>query len=231
MLVEIGHFALVLALLVAAVQGIVPLVGAQARSRALMDLARPAALLQLGLVALVLRDLHPCPHRLRFLGAERVREFEPEKPMLYKVTGAWGSHEGSMMLWVFMLALFGGLVALFARSLPASLRARTLAIQGLLGFGTLLFILATSESVRPSVPDPGRRPRPQPAAAGSGPRLSPAVSLFRLCRLFDHLFVRDRGLARGPGRRRLGALGAAVGFDGVVRADPRHRDGQLVGLL
>jgi cytochrome c-type biogenesis protein CcmF len=60
------------------------------------------------------------------------------KPMLYKVTGAWGSHEGSMMLWVFMLALFGGLVALFGQALPAILRARTLAIQGLLGVGTLL---------------------------------------------------------------------------------------------
>src|SRR5207244_11612835 len=66
------------------------------------------------------------------------------KPMLYKVTGVWGSHEGSMMLWVLMLTLFGGLVAAFGRALPTTLRARTLAIQGLLGFGTLLFIIATS---------------------------------------------------------------------------------------
>ena len=144
MLVEIGHFALILALLVAAVQGTVPLVGAAAKNRALMDLSRPAALLQLGLVALAFAI---------FIHAHIVSDFSvlnvfanssTSKPMLYKVTGAWGSHEGSMMLWVFMLALFGGLVAYFGRALPASLRARTLAIQGLLGFGTLLFIIATS---------------------------------------------------------------------------------------
>ena len=144
MLVEIGHFALVLALLVALVQGTVPLVGASVRSRALMDLAQPAALLQFGLVALAFAV---------FMHAHIVSDFSVRnvfenshtaKPMLYKVTGVWGSHEGSMMLWVLMLTLFGGLVAAFGRALPTTLRARTLAIQGLLGFGTLLFIIATS---------------------------------------------------------------------------------------
>ncbi len=155
MLVEIGHFALVLALLVAAVQGTLPLVGAAARNRALMDLARPAALLQFGLVASSFGV---------FIHAHIVSDFSVlnvfensslSKPMLYKVTGAWGSHEGSMMLWVFMLALFGGLVASFGRPLPASLRARTLAIQGLLGFGTLLFIIATSDPFARLFPVPG----------------------------------------------------------------------------
>ena len=144
MLVEIGHFALILAMLVALAQGTVPLVGASVRSRALMDLARPAALLQFGLVALAFAT---------FMHAHIVSDFSVRnvfenshtaKPMLYKVTGVWGSHEGSMMLWVLMLTLFGGLVAGLGRALPASLRARTLAIQGLLGFGTLLFIIATS---------------------------------------------------------------------------------------
>jgi len=144
LLVEIGHFALVLALLVAALQGTVPLIGAAASNRALMDVARSAARLQLGLVALAYAI---------FIHAHIVSDFSLlnvfensslSKPMLYKVTGAWGSHEGSMLLWVFMLALFGGLVAFFGRGLPASLRARTLAIQGLLGFGTLLFIIVTS---------------------------------------------------------------------------------------
>ncbi len=144
MLVEIGHFALILALLVAAVQAVVPLAGAQAKSRALMDVARPAALLQLGLVALAFATfIHA--HVVSDFSVRNVYENSSlSKPMLYKVTGVWGSHEGSMMLWVFMLALFGGLVACFGRTLPASLRARTLAIQGLLGFGTLLFIIATS---------------------------------------------------------------------------------------
>src|SRR5438445_496173 len=144
MLVEIGHFALVLALLVAAVQSVVPLIGASVRSRPLMDLAPPAALLQFGLVALAFAT---------FMHAHIVSDFSVRnvfensntaKPMLYKVTGVWGSHEGSMMLWVFTLTLFGGLVAALGRLLPATLRSRTLAIQGLLGFGTLAFIIGTS---------------------------------------------------------------------------------------
>jgi cytochrome c-type biogenesis protein CcmF len=144
-LVEIGHFALVLALLVAAVQGVAPLVGAGARSPALMDVARPAAMLQFALVALAF---------FVFMHAHIVSDFSlrnvyensnTAKPMLYKITGVWGSHEGSMLLWVLMLSLFGGLVAWLGRTLPARLRARTLAIQGLLGFGTLAFILFTSD--------------------------------------------------------------------------------------
>ena len=145
MLVEIGHFALVLALLVAAVQGVVPLVGAAARNPPLMDVARPAAILQFALVALAF---------VVFMHAHVVSDFSVRnvyensntaKPMLYKITGVWGSHEGSMLLWMLMLSLFGGLVAWFGRTLPAGLRARTLAIQGLLGLGTLAFILFTSD--------------------------------------------------------------------------------------
>src|SRR5205823_4753641 len=76
------------------------------------------------------------------------------KPLLYKITGVWGSHEGSMMLWILMLALFGGLVAAFGRALPTALRARALAIQGLLGFGTLLFVIATSNPFDRLLPAP-----------------------------------------------------------------------------
>ena len=154
MLVEIGHFALVLALLVALVQGTVPVFGASVRSRPLMDLARPAALLQFGLVALAFAT---------FMHAHIVSDFSVRnvfensntaKPMLYKVTGVWGSHEGSMMLWVLILTLFGALVAALGRLLPASLRARTLAIQGLLGFGTLAFIIRTSDPFDRLLPAP-----------------------------------------------------------------------------
>jgi cytochrome c-type biogenesis protein CcmF len=154
MLVEIGHFALVLALLVALVQGTVPIVGASVRSRPLMDLARSAALLQFGLVALAFAA---------FMHAHIVSDFSVRnvfensntaKPMLYKVTGVWGSHEGSMMLWILILTLFGALVAAFGRSLPAGLRARALAIQGLLGFGTLAFIIGTSNPFDRLIPAP-----------------------------------------------------------------------------
>ena len=154
MLVEIGHFALVLALLVALVQGTVPLVGASVRNRPLMDMAQSAALLQFGLVALAFAT---------FMHAHIVSDFSVRnvfensntaKPLLYKVTGVWGSHEGSMILWVLMLTLLGALVATFGRPLPAVLRARTLAIQGLLGFGTLAFIIGTSNPFDRLIPAP-----------------------------------------------------------------------------
>src|SRR5262252_10879780 len=111
MLVEIGHFATVLALPVALVQAAVPLAGAAVRDAALMALARPAALAQFGLVALSFA-IFVDAHIVSDFSVRNVYENSSlAKPMLYKVTGAWGSHEGSIMLWVFMLALFGGLVA------------------------------------------------------------------------------------------------------------------------
>ena len=193
MLVEIGHFTLVLALLVAAVQGTAPLAGAAAARRALMEVARPAALLQFGLVALA---------GAIFMHAHIVSDFSVlnvfensslEKPMLYKVTGAWGSHEGSMMLWVFMLALFGGLVALFGGRLPPRLRARTLAIQGLLGFGTLLFIIATS--------NPFARVFPVPA---DGRGLNP--------------LLQDPGLAFHPPFLYFGYVGFSITYSFAIAA-------------
>src|SRR5260370_41097802 len=108
MIVEIGHFALVLALLVAAVQGTVPLVGASVRSRPLMDLAQPAALLQFALAALAFAV---CMHAHVVSDFSLRNVFENSntaKPMLYMVTGVRGSHEGSMIVWVRDHRLFGG---------------------------------------------------------------------------------------------------------------------------
>ena len=154
MLVEIGHFALVLALLVALVQGTMPLAGASVRSRPLMDTAQPAALLQFGLVALAFAVFMHAHIASDFSLRNVFENSNTAKPMLYKVTGVWGSHEGSMMLWILMLTLFGALVATFGRPLPAGLRARTLAIQGLLGFGTLAFIIGTSNPFDRLIPAP-----------------------------------------------------------------------------
>src|ERR1700720_2102833 len=154
MLVEIGHFALVLALLMAAVQGTVPLVGASVRSRPLMDLAPPAALLQFALVALAFAVFMHAHIASDFSVRNVFENSHTAKPFLYKVSGVWGSHEGSMMLWVLMLTLFGGLVAAFGRALPTALRARTLAIQGLLGFGTLAFMIGTSNPFDRLIPAP-----------------------------------------------------------------------------
>jgi cytochrome c-type biogenesis protein CcmF len=144
MLVEIGHFALILAFVVATVEGIVPLVGASSGSRALMDLCRPAAFLQLAFVALAFA-IFVDAHIISDFSLKNVYETSSRAlPLLYKITGSWGSHEGSMLLWVFILALYGGLVAFFGKGLPPSLRARALAIQGLLSCGTLAFVIVTS---------------------------------------------------------------------------------------
>jgi cytochrome c-type biogenesis protein CcmF len=193
LLVEIGHFALVLALLVAAVQGTAPLAGAAAGRRALMEVARPAALLQLGLVALSAAIFMHAHITSDFSVLNVFENSSLEKPMLYKVTGAWGSHEGSMMLWVFMLALFGALVALFGQRLPPRLRARTLAIQGLLGFGTLLFIIATS--------NPFARVFPVPA---DGRGLNP--------------LLQDPGLAFHPPFLYFGYVGFSITYSFAIAA-------------
>ena len=229
---EIGHFALVLALCIAAVQAVLPLIGAARGDALLIGLARPAAIGQFLFVGdrLLRADARLCASR--FLAAQRRDQFAAAtKPMLYKITGVWGNHEGSMLLWVFMLALFGAAVALFGRNLPPALRARVLAVQAMIGVGFLLFILLTSNPFLRLVPAPADGNGLNPLLQDPRPRLPSALPLSRLCRLLDRVLLRRRRADRGPGRRGLGALGAALDARRLVRADHRHRDGQLVGLL
>ncbi|PWG16393.1 heme lyase CcmF/NrfE family subunit [Salibaculum griseiflavum] len=144
MITELGHFALILAALVAVVQTVVPLVGAHKGWRSWMALADPAATVQLILVgfsfaaltyAFVVSDFSL---RLVFLNSHS------DKPMLYKISGVWGNHEGSMLLWVLTLALFGACASWFGSNLPASLRARVLGVQALVSVAFYAFILLTS---------------------------------------------------------------------------------------
>src|SRR6185369_8061279 len=123
---ESGHYALVLALGLALIQSIVPLIGARLRDAALMNVARFTALAQLlfvgaSFVALVMLHVNS-----DFSVANVYENSHSMKPLLYKITGVWGNHEGSMLLWVLILALFGGLVAAFGNNLPLSLRAHVL---------------------------------------------------------------------------------------------------------
>ena len=112
MIPEIGHYALVLALFLALVQSVLPLVGAARGNAAWMDVAKPAAIGQFAHDRCSLRGADICPCGVRLLRAERGRRTAtPTKPMLYKVAGVWGNHEGSMLLWVLILSLFGGAVA------------------------------------------------------------------------------------------------------------------------
>ncbi len=144
MIAEIGHYALVLALFMAVLQSTLPLVGAARGQFAWMALANNTAIAQLALVSLAFGTLMHAYVTSDFSVLNVVQNSHSTKPLLYKITGVWGNHEGSMVLWVFILSLYGAAVAVFGGGLPPRLRARTLAVQGMIGAGFLLFILFTS---------------------------------------------------------------------------------------
>ena len=129
MTVELGHFALVLALLVAVVQGTLPFKGAARGIEPLMVVGRTAALAQFGLVLLAFLSLMNAYVQSDFSVLNVAHNSHSAKPLLYKIAGTWGNHEGSMLLWVLILAFFGALVALFGNNIPVPLKASVLAVQ------------------------------------------------------------------------------------------------------
>jgi len=193
MLVELGHFALILAFAVALAQTTLPLVGAQRGWAGWMQSAQPAALLQCALTgfsfAVLIRAFVTSDFSLWLVTANS----HTDKPLIYKITGVWGNHEGSMVLWVLILALFGAAVALFGRDLPARLRARVLAVQGAIGAAFLAFILFTS--------NPFLRIAEPPL---NGEDLNP--------------LLQDPGLAFHPPFLYLGYVGLSVAFSFAVAA-------------
>ncbi len=144
MIAEAGHYALVLALALALIQSTVPMIGARLRDPALMNVARSTALAQLLFVGLSFGALIALNVMSDFSVANVYENSHSLKPLIYKITGVWGNHEGSMLLWVSILALFGGLVAVFGSNLPLSLRANALGVQGWISTAFYLFILLTS---------------------------------------------------------------------------------------
>ena len=154
MIAETGHFALVLALIVALVQGTVPMVGAARRHAGLMAVARPAAVIQFALVAIAFAALTHAYVTSDFSLINVARNSHSVKPMLYKIAGVWANHEGSMLLWVLILAAFGSAVALFGRNLPPTLAARVLGVQALIAVGFLAFTLLTSNPFERLFPVP-----------------------------------------------------------------------------
>ncbi len=144
MIVEIGHFALVLAFAVAVFQMIVPMIGAHKNWSAWMAVASPAASLQFALVAISFAALTYAFVTSDFSLNLVVANSHTDKPLLYKISGVWGNHEGSLLLWVLILALFGASAAWFGANLPPRLRARVLAVQSSVGVAFYAFILFTS---------------------------------------------------------------------------------------
>jgi len=154
MIVEFGHFALVLALVVSLVQSSVPFIGARLGDNRLMAIGGSSAAAGFLLVGLSFAALTTAYVNSDFSVLNVWENSHSAKPMLYKVTGVWGNHEGSMLLWVLILALFGALVAAFGGNLPAKLRALVLAVQGWVTAVFLLFVLLTSNPFTRLVPAP-----------------------------------------------------------------------------
>ncbi|MCH2077656.1 MAG: heme lyase CcmF/NrfE family subunit [Rhodobacteraceae bacterium] len=144
MIVELGHFALILAFGLAVFQSIVPLVGAHRRMPGWMAVAEPAAVLQFLLVLFSFAALTYAFVTSDFSLKLVADNSHTLKPMLYKVTGVWGNHEGSLLLWILILSLFGAMAAWFGTGLPDTLRARVLGVQGSVGVAFLAFVIFTS---------------------------------------------------------------------------------------
>ena len=156
MIIEIGHFALVLALCAALAQTVIPSWGARVGDPDLMAVGRSAALTQFAFVAIAFAALVDAHLTSDFSVLNVAENSNSAMPTIYKISGVWGNHEGSMLLWVLILAIFGALVALFGRSLPRTLRANALAVQGLISVAFLLFILLTSNPFERLFPRPSR---------------------------------------------------------------------------
>jgi cytochrome c-type biogenesis protein CcmF len=144
MIAELGHFALMLATGVALFQFLVPLYGAQRGDRILMRSAAPAALLQVFLIGIAFIALTHAYVVSDFSVLNVAENSHSAKPLIYKISGVWGNHEGSMLLWVLILAVFGAAVAVFGDNLPLELKSRVLAVQGSVGLAFLLFLVLTS---------------------------------------------------------------------------------------
>ncbi len=193
MIAESGHYALVLALGLALIQSTVPLLGARWRDAALMNVARSTALAQLLFIGLSFAALVALHVTSDFSVLNVYQNSYSTMPMIYKITGVWGNHEGSMLLWVLILALFGGLVAAFGNNMPLSLRAHVLAVQAWIASAFYVFILITS--------DPFLR-LPNPPMEGQG--LNPVLQ--------------DIGLAVHPPMLYIGYVGFSIAFSFAIAA-------------
>ncbi|MCG6986050.1 MAG: heme lyase CcmF/NrfE family subunit [Thiocapsa sp.] len=193
MVPELGHFALLLALAIALAQAAVPLAGTFTGNRRWMDMARPLAWGQLTFLAVAF---------LALLQSFLTDDFSVEyiathsntlMPIPYKISAIWGGHEGSLLLWVLMLAGWGAAVATFSKNLPLSMIARVISVQGMVAVGFLLFMALTS--------NPFERIFPAPI---EGRDLNP--------------LLQDPGLAIHPPMLYMGYVGFSVAFSFAIAA-------------
>src|SRR5499433_4006345 len=193
MIAEFGHYALVLAFALALVQASVPLAGARKNDPVLMAVAGPTALAQFCFIAFAFAALIICYVRSDFSVLNVFENSHSAKPLVYKLSGVWGNHEGSMLLWVLILSVFGALVALFGANLPARLKANVLAVQSSIAAAFIVFILLTS--------NPFLR---IPEAPLEGRDLNPVLQ--------------DPGLAIHPPLLYVGYVGLSISFSFAIAA-------------
>ncbi len=193
MIPELGHYALMLALGLALIQGVMPIVGTRSNDPVLMGIAAPAALAQFAFVAMAFTALAVSYVTSDFSVLNVYENSNSQMPLIYRLTSIWGNHEGSMLLWVSILAFFGALVAAFGTNLPVVLKANALAVQAWIAAAFHLFILTTSNPfVR--IPD----------APFEGRDLNP--------------ILQDPGLAFHPPMLYLGYVGFSIAFSFAIAA-------------
>ena len=193
MIPELGHFALILSLVMALLQALLPLYGSLANVPAWIALARPAAHSQLLLIAVSFACLTWAFIADDFSVAYVANHSNSHLPLLYRIAGVWGGHEGSLLLWSLILAVWSGAVAKFTRALPDVVIARVLSVMALISVGFLLFMLLTS--------NPFARLFPSPL---EGRDLNP--------------LLQDIGLAIHPPMLYIGYVGFSVAFAFAIAA-------------
>ena len=193
MIPELGHFALILALLLALTQSILPLVGAHRGNLTLMGVARPAAQGQFVFIALAFACLAYSFLTNDFSVENVARNSFSQLPEVYRFTATWGSHEGSMLLWVLILAFWSTAVSVFSRHLPEDMAARVIGVMGLISVGFLAFLLTTSNPFERLLP-----------AAMDGNDMNP--------------LLQDWGMIIHPPMLYMGYVGFAVAFAFAIAA-------------
>jgi len=193
MIPELGHFALIIAFAISIVQSVVPLIGAAKNNASLISMARPAALSQLLFVGLAYAALTHAfiVHDFSVLYVSQHSNLV--QPLMYRISGVWGSHEGSLLLWALILSLWTVAVAVYSRNLPEILMARVLAVMAMISTGFLSFMLFTS--------NPFERIFPTPL---DGSELNP--------------LLQDPGLVMHPPLLYMGYVGFSVAFAFAVAA-------------
>ncbi|MEI6738272.1 MAG: cytochrome c biogenesis protein CcsA, partial [Pseudomonadota bacterium] len=193
MVPELGHFSLIIALCLAVVLGTVPLAGAFRNNTQWMALARPIAAGQFVFVIFAFACLVYSFVSSDFSVKNVAANSNTHLPVYYKVTASWGSHEGSLLLWVLMLTGWTFAVSIFSRNLPQEVIARVLAVMGLIAIGFFLFMLMTSNPFDRMLP-----------AALEGRDLNP--------------LLQDPGMIYHPPMLYMGYVGFSVAFAFAIAA-------------